>query len=70
MAPKQPNKFMQFMGIGMQMMATILAGAFLGQYLDKSQHTPSPYYTILCMFVGLSASFYLFFKQITNLNND
>jgi F0F1-type ATP synthase assembly protein I len=58
--PKGRNdgNFKQFMGLGFELLASVLLGAFLGKYLDEKMSNEQPYMTILGILLFLSASFY------------
>ncbi len=46
------------------MAAAIFISVYLGYRLDKHFHTSTPWMTILMLFVGVSAAFYLVYKQL------
>ncbi len=53
--------------VGFQLVASILIGVFLGQWLDKRWHT-APWLMMTGLFLGVSAGFYNLFR-IVNWKN-
>lgn len=53
--------------VGFQLVASILVGVFLGQWLDKRWHT-TPWLMMTGLFLGVSAGFYNLFR-IVNWKN-
>lgn len=62
------NSFMKFMGLGFELLASIILGAYLGSLLDNYWALSKPYMTILGMFLFLSASFYHLIKAISYMD--
>lgn len=56
-----------FAGIGIQFAVVLLAGLFLGQWLDGKFGT-SPVLTIVCLFVGAAAAFYSMYRKLMAAN--
>jgi ATP synthase protein I len=52
-----------YMGLGLQLAATVTLMVFLGIWLDKEFHT-NPYLTIVCSFLGVFAALYNFIKTV------
>jgi uncharacterized membrane protein YfcA len=66
--PEKPlNKYARFSGIGLQMGAIILAGAYFGQYLDERFQNSGPYLTAALALVAVFISLYLLIKELKNL---
>jgi putative Ca2+/H+ antiporter (TMEM165/GDT1 family) len=59
-----PNKFAKYAGAGFQMLATIGAGVFLGNYLDEKFMMKTPWFTIGCSMFFIFAGMYLFIKSL------
>jgi F0F1-type ATP synthase assembly protein I len=59
---------MKFMGLGFELLASIILGAYLGSLLDNYWALSKPYMTILGMFLFLSASFYHLIKAISYMD--
>jgi F0F1-type ATP synthase assembly protein I len=57
-------QWMKLAGIGTEMAAAIFTFVFIGQFLDKHFKTTSPWITILMLFIGVAAAFYLVYKQL------
>lgn len=60
---KQPNSFIKYTGIAMQMLAVIGVSVWLGNYLDTKNNTLKPYYTLVFSLIGIFASIYLAIKD-------
>lgn len=52
-----------YMGLGLQLAATVTIMVFLGIWLDKKFDT-NPLLTIICSFLGVSAALYNFIKSV------
>lgn len=55
---------MRMAGIGTEMAAAIFICVYIGHRLDKYFQTGTPWITILTLFIGVSAAFYLVYKQL------
>ena len=53
----------QFAGLGVQFAATLLAGLFLGSFLDKRLGT-GPVLTMAGMFLGAAGAFYSMYRKL------
>jgi F0F1-type ATP synthase assembly protein I len=60
---KQPNNFIKYTGLAMQMLAVIGITVWLGNYLDEKNNNPKPYYTLVLSLIGIFASIYLAIKD-------
>ncbi|WP_026997007.1 AtpZ/AtpI family protein [Flectobacillus major] len=58
------NKYMRYMGAGTQMLVTIAGGVFLGNWLDKTFHTTTPWYSISCSLIFICAAIYLLIRSL------
>jgi F0F1-type ATP synthase assembly protein I len=56
-----------YLGLGIQLAATITAMVFIGIWLDGKLST-SPYLTLLFSFLGIFTGMYHFIKSITRLD--
>jgi len=65
---EQNNKgytsYLKFTGMGFAMIAIILAGSFLGQYLDKLWAMEQPWMTIVLSLLSVAMSIYYFISQL------
>ena len=63
---KQParNNFLQFAGMGMQMLITILALVLAGRWLDRRYPPDFPLYTLLFALLGVAGSMYSFIRKV------
>jgi Putative F0F1-ATPase subunit Ca2+/Mg2+ transporter len=66
--PDKPQKrystFVQYSGIGFQMLGTIGLGVWAGMKLDAWQGHQTPIWTIALSLTAIFASLYLFIKQL------
>lgn len=53
-----------FLGLGIQLAATVIVMFFIGQWLDNEWNT-GPWLMILFIFLGVAAGFYQFMKIAT-----
>jgi putative Ca2+/H+ antiporter (TMEM165/GDT1 family) len=58
------NKYMRYVGAGTQMLVTIAAGVFLGNYLDEKFMMKTPWFTVGCSLFFIFAGMYLFIKGL------
>ncbi|MDR6563419.1 MULTISPECIES: AtpZ/AtpI family protein [Arcicella] len=58
------NKYMRYMGAGMQMLVTIATGVFLGRWLDEKMMMKTPWFTIGCSLFFIFGGMYLFIKGL------
>ena len=52
-----------YLGLGLQLAATVVIMVFLGIWLDK-KFVSSPYLTIICSAIGVFAALYNFIKSV------
>ena len=61
---KQLNSYIKYSSIGTQMAIIIFGGAFLGDYVDKQQDSPTGIYTIIFSLISVFLSLYYAIKEI------
>ena len=61
--PKKLPDYAKYSGMGLQMLAIMLAGVFGGKYLDKLISTPFPVFTLVLTLVGVAAAIWYFIKD-------
>ena len=64
------NTFAKFSGIGIQMAVLIVAGVFLGQYLDNKFQFETPWMTVLFSLIGVFIGLYLVLKEVMSIKED
>jgi F0F1-type ATP synthase assembly protein I len=62
--PKQPNSFLRFSNLAIQMGAIIGLSAWGGTKLDAYFNTTEPYYTITASLLGIGAALYIVIKDV------
>lgn len=62
------NKFLLFMGIGFQMMATIGILGWVGQWIDHYYNNSQPIATLVFLLLGTLGSLWQLIRQVTRLN--
>ncbi len=62
-SPKQPNPFLKYGNLAMQMGLVIGLGAWGGKKLDIHYHTSKPYYTICLSLFAIGMALYLVLKD-------
>jgi ATP synthase protein I len=67
--PKQPkkqlNSYLKYSGMGFQLLAALILGAWLGNKADSYQQNQTPIWTLVLMFVFLAASMVLIIREIS-----
>ncbi len=58
------NNYLKYAGLGFQMLVTIAALSFLGDYLDKRWAFETPWMTIVLALLGIVASTYQVIKTL------
>ena len=66
---KQPNKFLIFTSIGLEMGITIYLSIRLGKWLDGKYSDDFKTYTLICTVLGFIISMYLLIKKLNKLNS-
>ena len=64
-AKKSTNAFMRYSGMAFQMIAVLLIAAYAGQWLDKHFQNEQPWFTLVLLLIGVTASMYLIIKTVT-----
>lgn len=67
---KKISKFARFSGIGIQMGAIIALFSWLGNYLDKRQHTSSPWFTIALSLFGVAAALVIVIREVIKMSKE
>ena len=62
---KSANVFMRYSGMAFQMIAVLLIAAYSGQWLDEHYQNEQPWFTLVFLLVGVTASMYLIIKTVT-----
>ena len=62
--PKQPNTFIRFSNLAVQMGAIIGLSSWGGVKLDAYFKTQQPYYTIVLSLLGIGIAFYVVLKGL------
>lgn len=60
---KQPNQFVKYSQLGIQMAVTIGLGAWGGMKLDERFKNETPVFTIILSLLGVGAGLYLVLKD-------
>lgn len=60
----QFQTWVRYSAIGTEMAAAVFFGSFGGYKIDQWMQNETPWATIVLLFVGLSAAFYLVYKQL------
>jgi hypothetical protein len=63
MQPKQPNPFLRFSTMAIQMAVVIGVAVWGGQKLDERSQRKTPIYTIILSLLGIIAAMYLALKD-------
>jgi F0F1-type ATP synthase assembly protein I len=63
MPPKQPNLFLKYSNLAIQMGVVIGLSAWGGQSLDEKYRLTTPIWTIVCSLLGIAAALYLVLKD-------
>ena len=61
--PKKLPDYAKYSGMGIQMLAIMLAGVFGGKYLDKLLATPFPVFTLVLTLVAVAGAIWYFIKD-------
>lgn len=69
-SPKESNKkaanaFVRYSGMAFQMIAVLLVAAYSGQWLDDHYKNEQPWFTLVLLLIGVTASMYLIIKTVT-----
>jgi len=66
----QPNSWLFFTGLGLQIGVIVYVMAYLGGLLDAKYETSKPYFSFGLVILGLVASIYSAVKQLNKINNE
>lgn len=67
---KQPNKFAQLSGIGLQMGVTIFLGAYAGKWLDQKYPSNKNWFTIGLTIFAVGLALFNILRQINKINDE
>jgi ATP synthase protein I len=67
---KQPNQFLRFSNLGIQMGVIIGLSTWGGMKLDEHFGTRKPYITIVLSLLGIGAALYVVIRDVTKQQND
>ncbi|MFC5270728.1 AtpZ/AtpI family protein [Adhaeribacter terreus] len=62
---KTANAFVRYSGMAFQMIAVLLLAAYSGQWLDDHFQNEQPWFTLVLLLIGVTASMYLIIKTVT-----
>jgi F0F1-type ATP synthase assembly protein I len=57
-------QWLKLAAAGTEMAAAIFICVFIGNFIDKRLENATPWMTILMLFIGVAAAFYLVYKQL------
>ncbi len=63
-ATDKTTSFLQYSGLGLQMLITIGAGVWLGSWLDERQGNHTPIWTLVLALVSITGSIYLLIRGL------
>jgi F0F1-type ATP synthase assembly protein I len=55
----------RYSGMAFQMIAVLLLAAYSGQWLDNHFQNKQPWFTLVLLLIGVTASMYLIIKTVT-----
>lgn len=67
---KQLNSYIKYSSIATQMAIIIIAGTFLGNYLDAQQNSEQKKFTIISSLLSVVLSIYYAIKEVVKHNED
>ena len=59
------KNYVQYSGLGFQVVAMIVLGAFLGQWLDGKMQNDFPTLTLIVTFLSVFLSMYYMYKKVS-----
>jgi ATP synthase protein I len=62
---KSTNAFLRYSGMAFQMIVVLLIAAYAGQWLDDHFQNKQPWFTLVLLLLGVTASMYLIIKTVT-----
>lgn len=57
--------YLKYSGMAFQMIVVLLLAAYAGQWLDKHFNTTQPWFTLVLLLIGVTASMYIIIKTVT-----
>jgi F0F1-type ATP synthase assembly protein I len=61
----QLKPYLKYSGLAFQMIVTLVAAAYAGQWLDEKQGNKNPWWTIAFMVVAVIGTMYMVIKSVT-----
>ena len=62
----KPNFLYRYSSMGIKMAAIIVAGVFLGQYLDEFKLTKFPFFTLVLTLSSVTLAMYVMIRDISS----
>lgn len=64
--PRKPQvDYLRYSSLAFQLLVLILAGAWLGDWLDERMQTSQPYFTAVLSLIGVVAGMYQLYRDLT-----
>lgn len=68
--PEEPQKkpqinYLKYSSLAFQLIVLILAGAWLGDWIDQRMQTQHPYFTAALSLLGVMAGMYQLYRDLT-----
>lgn len=64
--PRKPQvDYLRYSGLAFQLLVLILAGAWLGDWLDERMQTSQPFFTAVLSLTGVVAGMYQLYRDLT-----
>lgn len=63
---KQPNQFLKYSGLGMQLLLTVGLSTWFGYWLDEKLDNRFPGFTILFSFLALFGQLFILIKSLSS----
>jgi len=63
--PKPSNRYLRYSGLGIQLLATLAAGGWLGYVLDQALHLRFPFFLLLFVFLTFGGVIYQLYRTIS-----
>ena len=57
--------YLKYSGMAFQMIVVLLIAAYAGQWLDKHFNSTQPWFTLVLLLIGVTASMYIIIKTVT-----
>ena len=67
--PRQPNNYLQLIGVATQMGVTIFLGAYFGKWLDGKYPMEKRWFTIGLTLLSVAIALYNVLRQVNRINN-